>query len=223
MGVLVNFVFCFVLSTRHKLESFGKKNISWENSSIRLSCGVFSWLMTADVGEPSTLQGYHHWDGGPGFFERAGWATHGEQASKQHSLMASTSVPALSSCPGFPQWWTVSCNSHQPTVKVAFDPGGYHSNRNIIRTAFGRSSLNRLWQQVPSAVLTKISYRRGIKRPSEPGDRCRSVRNDRHITSLCKDTHIYFTKKKKSLNSQSSAKSFQCQLIKKNWRLSSLN
>ena len=56
------------------------------------------------------------WAGGPGFYNRAGWTIHGEQASKQHPSMASASAPAsrsqpcLSSCPDFLQWWTMIWN-----------------------------------------------------------------------------------------------------------------
>ena len=58
----------------------------------------------------------HLWAGSPGFYKKAGWASHGEQASEEHPSMASASAPAsrflqcLSSCPDF-QW---KCQSNKP-------------------------------------------------------------------------------------------------------------
>jgi hypothetical protein len=74
---------------------------------------------------------YHCWTGGSGFClkkKKAGSASHGEQASKQHSSEASVSapasriVPSLSSCLGF-ALCTVSriCKLFSP--QLAFDRG----------------------------------------------------------------------------------------------------
>ena len=53
----------------------------------------------------------HPWAGGPGFYKKASWASHGEQANKQHpsvayvSTVASVFLTCLSSCPDFLEWW----------------------------------------------------------------------------------------------------------------------
>ena len=43
----------------------------------------------------------HLWTGGLGFYKKAGWASHEEQASKQHGSMASASAPASTFCPAW--------------------------------------------------------------------------------------------------------------------------
>lgn len=59
-----------------------------------------------------------YWDGGPGLNKKekrkskqeskqAGWASHEDQASKQHSSMASVSIPAFM----FPPAWIPSLTS----------------------------------------------------------------------------------------------------------------
>jgi hypothetical protein len=56
---------------------------------------------------PAHCGWYHPWAGGPGCYNKAGWASHEEQASKQHPSIASVSAPAsrflscLSSYPDF--------------------------------------------------------------------------------------------------------------------------
>jgi hypothetical protein len=48
----------------------------------------------------NTLCGWEHlWDGSLGFYKRAGWASQGKQASKEHHSVASASVPAF-----WPAW-----------------------------------------------------------------------------------------------------------------------
>ena len=42
---------------------------------------------------PAHCGWYHPWAGGPGVYKKAGWASHGEQASKQHPSMGSASAP----------------------------------------------------------------------------------------------------------------------------------
>ena len=49
----------------------------------------FMWEVTAH------WDWYHPWAHGPGWYKKAGWASHEEQASKQHAPMASASVPAF--------------------------------------------------------------------------------------------------------------------------------
>jgi hypothetical protein len=42
------------------------------------------------------------WAGGPVFYKETGWASHEEQASKQHPSMASASAPASRFLPWLP-------------------------------------------------------------------------------------------------------------------------
>jgi hypothetical protein len=74
----------------HKERSF-----SWGNASMRSSCGAFSQWSSGEA--PC---GWNHpWAGSLGFYKRAGWASQGKQASKEHPSMASASVPA-----SWPAW-----------------------------------------------------------------------------------------------------------------------
>ena len=54
---------------------------------------------------------YHHWAGILGFNKRAGWASQGEQASKEHLFMASASPPA--SNPAWVPVLTSFCDEQQ--------------------------------------------------------------------------------------------------------------
>jgi hypothetical protein len=73
------------------------------------------------------------WAGGPGFYKKAGWASHDGQASKQNPSMASASAPAswflhyLSSCLDIFHWWTVVWKD-KPNKPFPFGYGFYHSN-----------------------------------------------------------------------------------------------
>jgi hypothetical protein len=89
---------------------------------------------------PTQGRWYHPWACGPGWYKKAGWASHGEQATKQHSSMASASASAsrfllcLCSCPDFPHWWSVMWsyvlkkNHFLPRLLLVMV--FYHSNRN---------------------------------------------------------------------------------------------
>ena len=69
-----------------------ERSLSWENASMRSSCKAFSQLV---------IKGgrAHSWAGRLGFYKRAGWASQGNQASKEHPSMASASAPA-----SWPAW-----------------------------------------------------------------------------------------------------------------------
>jgi hypothetical protein len=95
-------LFCFhhvldsFMSTWHRLESSGDGNYNWENASIKLGyrrvCKIFSQLVISGGG-PTHCGWFYPWAGGPGLYKKAGWASHGEQASKQHPSVASISAP----------------------------------------------------------------------------------------------------------------------------------
>jgi hypothetical protein len=74
------------------------------------------------MGEGPAHCEWYRWPGGLGFYKKAGWANHGEQASKQHPSIASASAPAsrfllcLSSCPDFLWWWTVVWKHKLPVL-----------------------------------------------------------------------------------------------------------
>jgi hypothetical protein len=53
--------------------------------------GIFS---ISDLGGKAPCELDHLWAGSLGFYKRAGWASQGEQASKEHPSMASASAPA---------------------------------------------------------------------------------------------------------------------------------
>jgi hypothetical protein len=87
-------------------------NLNWGNASKRLAyqqiCRTFSWLLI-DMGEPNLwhCRHCHCWASGPGWYKKAGWASHGEQANEQHSSIASASVPVsrFLPCPS----WMMDC------------------------------------------------------------------------------------------------------------------
>lgn len=78
----------------------GGRNLNWDSTSTgwvcRQVCRAFfldSWLL----GE--CLAHHEHW---LWMIQKAGWANHERQASLQRFSVASASIPAFSSCPGFP-------------------------------------------------------------------------------------------------------------------------
>lgn len=78
------------MSNWHKIKvKWGKgtthKEIPSYYPSVCKSVGQF--LIDIDVGRSSWL--WYHWVGGPRFYKKAGWESHKEQASKQHSPMPS--------------------------------------------------------------------------------------------------------------------------------------
>jgi hypothetical protein len=89
--VLASFV-----STWHSWSYHRERSFSWGNASMRSNCKAFSQLV--NKGErplwlgPSL--GWLSW-----FYKRAGWASQGKQASKEHPSMASASAPA-----SWPAW-----------------------------------------------------------------------------------------------------------------------
>ena len=80
-----------------------------EGTSIlacKQACSIFSWLIINVKGH-SSLWRCHPWAAGHGCYNRVGWE------SQHHSSMASASAGTsgfLSSCLGFPQWWTYNLN-----------------------------------------------------------------------------------------------------------------
>lgn len=76
-----------------------------------------------------------------GTLKKAGWASPGEQASKQGSSYLLCQVPSLGSCPGFTEWLIFMWKCKQNTSSASFDNCVYHSNREIKESA---NALNHL-------------------------------------------------------------------------------
>ena len=97
----------------------GRRNLNWEiplpdwPTSRPL---VHFFLLMIDTRECNSLWKVPLLDLCPWVNKKEVWASHEEHASKQHPSMGSVStssclqVPALSSRPDFPGWWTTSCN-----------------------------------------------------------------------------------------------------------------
>jgi hypothetical protein len=107
-------------------------NLNWENASIwwgwrQASVRYFlnKWSVRED---PAHC----------GFYKKASWASHDDQASKQHFSLAIPSASAyrffhcLSSCPGFLQWWTESWRRKlsSPTYFLVMVLGYSNTNPN---------------------------------------------------------------------------------------------
>jgi hypothetical protein len=88
LSVLAGFV-----STWHKLELSQRKGKCVHEIQL---WGIFS---ISDQGGKAPCGWGHPWAGSLGFYKRAGWASQGKQASKQHPSMASASAPA-----SWPAW-----------------------------------------------------------------------------------------------------------------------
>jgi hypothetical protein len=74
-----------------------ERSLPWGNASMRSSRKAFSHLV---IKGGRTHCGWDHpWAGSLGFYKRAGWASQGRQASKEHPSMASASAPA-----SWPAW-----------------------------------------------------------------------------------------------------------------------
>jgi hypothetical protein len=112
---LLNYPVLIFISTWHGLEYLSGKSLNYENTHTRLACRPpcrgCPWLMV-DAWLPNYDQ--CSWAGGLGVYEKAGWASHREQASKQHPSMTSLSAPPsrflpfLNSCPKFIHQWSVT-------------------------------------------------------------------------------------------------------------------
>ena len=100
LGILI---FAFVLANFMPIwYNLREGNPNWVNTLIRSgyrqACRTFSLFVT-DGGGP-IVGGTHSWTGGPGlYFNKAGWASYGEQANKQHSSMPPRQWPLPGSCP----------------------------------------------------------------------------------------------------------------------------
>ena len=98
LGVCCTGWFC--VSTWHSWSYHREKSFRWGNASMRSSCKSFSQLV---IKAWRALCGWHNlWAGCLGFYKKASWASQGEQASKQHPSMASTSALAF-----WPAWVSV--------------------------------------------------------------------------------------------------------------------
>ena len=145
---LYQMVLCvnFTQGSHHRERSF-----SWGNASMRSSCkALFS--IRAHCGW------CHPWPGSRGFYKTAGWASHEEQASKQHSSMASASAPAS---------WFWPCWSSCPETVIEINPFlpklllvmvFSRSNRNLTMEIFKTNFLHALTWHVESACLSDRKF-----------------------------------------------------------------
>lgn len=92
--------------------SYLRRNQNWENASARLACrqpdrGIFltnDWYRVG-VGQPTEkVPSPDRWSWGVDK-KKLSNAIEANLYNKQHSFMASVSVPALNSCTDLPQWW----------------------------------------------------------------------------------------------------------------------
>ena len=74
-----------------------ERSLPWGNASMRSNREAFSQLVIK-VGR-SPCGWCHPWAGSLGFYKRAGWASQGKQASKEHPSIDSASAPA-----SWPAW-----------------------------------------------------------------------------------------------------------------------
>lgn len=95
-----------LLSTWHNWSHEGKGTLKeklslsgWPAGKSVGHCLDDWWLIWEDLGH---LRWCQPWSGGPRLCKNAGWACHGEQASKQPSAVVSASVPASGLLPGAP-------------------------------------------------------------------------------------------------------------------------
>jgi hypothetical protein len=93
------------------------RGFSWENASMRSRSKAFSQLVITHYGWCLP------WAAGPGFYEKAGWASHGKQASKQHPSPHDLCINSCLQVPNlleflsdFLQCWIVfwKCKSNKP-------------------------------------------------------------------------------------------------------------
>jgi hypothetical protein len=104
----------FCVSTWHRLELSQRKELQLgKGLHVIQLWGIFS--VSDQVGK-APFGWSHLWAGSLGFYKRAGWASQGRQASKEHPSMASASapdfwpalVPVLTSCSDEQQCGNVS-------------------------------------------------------------------------------------------------------------------
>jgi hypothetical protein len=87
----------FCVSTWHRLQLSQRKELQLGKCLHEIQLwGIFS---ISDQGGRAPCDWYHLWAGSLGFYKRAGWASQGKQASKEHPSMTSASAPA--SCPAW--------------------------------------------------------------------------------------------------------------------------
>jgi hypothetical protein len=87
----------FCVSTWHRLELPQRKELQLGKCLHEIQLwGIFS---ISEQGEKAPCWWCYPWAGSLGFCKRAGWASQGRQASKEHPSMASTSAPAF-----WPAW-----------------------------------------------------------------------------------------------------------------------
>jgi hypothetical protein len=91
-GVMASFV-----STWHSWGYHRERSFSWGNASMRSNSKAF--FSISDQGGKAPCRWDHLWAGSLGFYKRAGWASQGRQASKEHPSKASASAPA-----SWPAW-----------------------------------------------------------------------------------------------------------------------
>lgn len=117
-----------------------------------MSDGAFSWLLL-DVGVLCCGR-CCPWTSGPGLCMRGSWASQEEHPSRAASL------PALSSCPGFPLWQTVPCklkwtlsspNWSLVTVSI------YHSNRRQTSPQVAMV----IWNNVSRVFVVSFAFEEG--------------------------------------------------------------
>jgi hypothetical protein len=85
------------VSTWHKLELSQRKELQLRKCLHEIQLwGIFS---ISDQEGRSPCGWDHLWAGSLGFYKKAGWASQGKQASKEHPSMASASAPA-----SWPAW-----------------------------------------------------------------------------------------------------------------------
>ena len=104
------------MSTRHQLKASERREAQWRKflHKIRLLLYLEDIFLIRLVDAVPAHCGWdRHLHGGPRFYKKLGWESHKEQASKQHSPVASASAPVsrflyfLCSCPDFLPWWSV--------------------------------------------------------------------------------------------------------------------
>ena len=87
----------FRVSIWHRLELSQRKELQLEKCLHEIQLWGISSISDQQGRAPCGK--YHPWTGSPGFYKRAGWASHGKQANKEQSSMASVSAPA-----SWPAW-----------------------------------------------------------------------------------------------------------------------
>lgn len=139
------------MSIWHKLSHLGEgtspKKMPVPRLAYRQARGAFSWLMI-DVRGPAHCGQCYLWAVGSGCYKKAGWASHEEQGSKQHSSVHGLGLSSVSFLASLDDRLQV-VRQYKPFSQVAMVFG--HSNLNE-----GSETMRPPWQPcspIPIAML----------------------------------------------------------------------